>query len=251
MRLHDCRSSLYGAFVLVVLLIAGTALAQIPDKFTNLKVFPEDTGKRELVGAMRSFSSALGVRCNYCHVGENPNSLEGYDFASDEKEEKKVARVMMKMTHEINSNLLPETGRESLTRVRCVTCHRGIDKPESLDHILMGVAEEDGVPAAADRYRELREEHYGKGSYNFSASTLNSVAETLAQEKGDLDGAIEVMKLNLEFNPEAAYSHLFLGQLHANKGDKEAAIMSIERCLELEPDNEWAKQMLEKIRSGD
>ncbi len=50
--------------VACLLIIGGadTAAAQIPDKFTNLKVLPKDISKGELVGIMRAFSGALGVR---------------------------------------------------------------------------------------------------------------------------------------------------------------------------------------------
>ena len=237
----------------LVLLLAGigSVSAQIPDEFENLKVLPKDISKRDLVAAMRSFAGALGVRCTYCHVGETPGSLEGVDFATDKLEEKKTARVMMKMVTQINEELLPKTGRESLVQVRCVTCHRGIEEPESLDHLLLEVIEEDGVDAAAAKYGELREKYYGKGSYAFGPGTLNSVAETLARERSDPDGAITLMKLNVEANPDAVFSHMMLGQLHFMKGDQEAAVTSIERALELEPDNQRAKQMLERMRSSE
>jgi hypothetical protein len=50
---------------LLVSIPAARAGAQVPEKFTNLKVFPKDVAKQDLVGAMREFSSALGVRCGY------------------------------------------------------------------------------------------------------------------------------------------------------------------------------------------
>jgi tetratricopeptide (TPR) repeat protein len=242
------KKLMFASIVTFLLAGVGPATAQIPDEFTNLQVAPKDIGKGELIGIMRSFAGALDVRCNHCHVGKGDGSLEGMDFASDELEPKKVARAMMKMTSEINSGLMPATGRKSPIQVRCETCHGGLMKPESLDRVVMRVIEEDGVEAAEKRYRELHAEHYGDGAYNFGAGTLNSVAETLAREKGDLDGAITVMKLNLDFNPDAAYSHLMIGQLYANTGDKEAATAAIERSLEIEPDNPYAKRMLEGVR---
>ena len=59
------------------LLDASPSPAQVPDKFENLKVFPEDIAKAELVEAMRQFCFALGVRCTHCHVAkeDNPNSF--------------------------------------------------------------------------------------------------------------------------------------------------------------------------------
>lgn len=237
--------------LLVVLVMIGSVSAQIPDEFTNLKVLPKDISKRELVGIMRSFAGSLGVRCTYCHPGESPDTLDGVDFTSDELKHKTIAREMMKMVGEINDRLVPAAGMKSPMRVRCVTCHRGVTEPESLDRLLLSIAKDKGVEAAIGKYRELREQYYGSGSYSFSAGTLNTVGETLAQERGDLDGAISVMKVNVEANPDAAYSHLLLGQFLGERGDKEAAIASIERSLELQPDNAWAKRALEQVRGGE
>jgi tetratricopeptide (TPR) repeat protein len=233
----------------IVLLWAGSAGAQIPDKFTNLKVLPEDISKREMMNIMRGFAMSLGTRCHHCHVGEPDQPLDTYDFAADDKEPKKVARAMMKLTGEINTTLLPTTERTELTEVRCVTCHRGLENPETLDRVLLADVKKDGVPAAVAHYRELRSGYYGIGAYDFSAGTLNQVAESIAREGNDVDGAIELVKLNLEFNPEDAFTHLSLGQLHSTKGDKAAAIASIQKCLELDPENHWAKQLLEKVQA--
>ena len=237
--------------LLVMFVMIGSVAAQVPDEFTNLKVLPKDISKRELVGIMRAFSGGLGVRCTYCHPGKTPGTLEGVDFASDELKHKTVSRDMMKMVGEINSRLIPAAGMESPMRVRCVTCHRGVSEPETLDRLVLSVAKDEGVDAAIGKYQKLREQYYGSGSYSFSAGTLNTVAEKLAQERDDLAGAIDVMKLNVEVNPDAAYSHLLLGQFLAENGDKEAAIASMERSLELEPDNDRTKKMLEQMRGGE
>jgi tetratricopeptide (TPR) repeat protein len=231
---------------MMMLAAAGPASAQIPDEFTNLKVLSKDTSKRELIVIMRAFSGALGVRCSYCHTPKEPGSDE-IDFASDALETKRVARAMMAMSGEINHKLMPSTGRESLIRVRCVTCHRGVAKPETLDRILLAVADENGVDAAVSRYREMREELYGQGSYDFGSGTLIDLAQVLAQDQGDLDGAIVVMELNVEVNPGEALTHMMLGQLYAMKGDTESARANLERSLELEPENTQARQLLQKL----
>jgi tetratricopeptide (TPR) repeat protein len=251
-RNNSSRLSRWILPAVVLVWVATTPIvAQIPDEFTNLKVLPKEIGKQELVSMMRDFAGALGVRCNHCHVGESPDSLEGYDFASDEPEPKRVTRAMMKMTGQINRELLPTTGRNNLTRVRCVTCHRGLQDPESLDRLLLTAAEDGGAEAVEAEYTGLRAEYFGTGSYNFSAGTLNSIAETLAQEKGDVEGAIVLMKLNVDVNPDAAYSYLLLGQLYAQSGDIDAAKASIERSLEIEPDNPWAKRLLERVSASE
>jgi tetratricopeptide (TPR) repeat protein len=241
------RTVLVMAAILVVAAVVlweSPAPAQVPDKFTNLEVLPKDIGKRELVGTMRSMSLGLGVRCDFCHV-----EVDGKDdFASDEKEHKKTARAMMRMVGEINNNLIPKAGMESPAKVQCVTCHHGVTEPQTLDHLLLEVYEKDGFTAADAKYRELRDTYYGSASYDFSPMSLNELAETLGQDKGDVDGAISVAKLNLEFYPDYARGHLLLGQLYAQKGDTDAAISSIERSLELDPENRWAKRTLEQVK---
>lgn len=244
------RVWLVGVAALVLALGAVPALAQIPDKFTNLKVLPKDIDKRQMVDIMRNFSGALGVRCNFCHVGESTTSLEGYDFASDEKEHKKTARAMMQMVGEINDRLLPAAGMKSPMQVRCITCHRGVTEPETLEDVLLEEVGKGGTGAAESRYRELHKTYYGSGSYDFRSRTLDEVAETLASEKKDVDGAIALMKLNLEFNPDAANSHLMLAQLYSTKGDNAAAVAAAEKALALDPGNHRAKQMLERLRAA-
>jgi tetratricopeptide (TPR) repeat protein len=239
-------------FVICALLLAmmqagsGSASAQIPDEFTNLKVLSKDTSKRELIVIMRAFSGALGVACSHCHPPSEPGS-DKVDFASDALEAKRVARAMMAMSSEINHKLMPSTGLESPARVRCVTCHRGVTKPETLDRILLAVVDEGGVEAALARYREMREELYGEGSYDFRSGTLTDLAQVLAQDRGDLVGAIAVMKLNVEMHPDEAPIHMMLGQLFVMKGDADSAQASFERSLELDPENAQVRALLERL----
>jgi len=227
--------------------LTTVAQAQIPDTFKNLQILPKDSTKAQVVEVMRNFAGGLGVRCNHCHVGENAATLEGFDFASDEKEAKKIARVMMKMTREINEKLLPATGRSPLVEVRCVTCHRGLVKPETLDRVLLATASEKGVTAALDKYRELRTSSLGQGGYDFSPRTLRIVAETLANQRNDTEGAAAATRLNLEFNPGDAGLHLMLAEILASKGDKEGALASYRKVLELQPENKRAKAQVEAL----
>ena len=76
------------------LLASSPIYAQIPDKFTNLKVLPKDISKQELQSTMRGFAFALGVRCEHCHV-EKKAPEHGLDFAADDKDAKKTARLML------------------------------------------------------------------------------------------------------------------------------------------------------------
>jgi predicted trehalose synthase len=123
---------------------ATPATAQ--SQFKNLQVFPPDIQKDELIAAMRVFTRSLGARCNECHVVTATEPKEVLDFPSDAKEEKRVARVMLRMTHELNTTWMNRVEaaeghaeapkamsvQEAVTsgRVSCWTCHRGKTEPE-------------------------------------------------------------------------------------------------------------------------
>ena len=99
-----------------------------PDNPENLQVLPADIGPFELSQVMRSFTKALGVRCQHCHVGTEEMSLSEFDFVSDANEHKNIAREMMRMVRTINNELLAgiEGPHEAEgIRVTCYTCHRG------------------------------------------------------------------------------------------------------------------------------
>lgn len=121
---------------------AATPAAAQPaqSQHKNLQVFPKDIPRDQLIAAMRGFTRGLGVRCNHCHVVTATEPKEELDFASDAKEEKKVARVMIQMVMQINGTWLPRAeaaegeehhaATEDATRVACWTCHRGKTEPE-------------------------------------------------------------------------------------------------------------------------
>ncbi len=235
--------------VSIAVLLAAPLGAQIPESFTNLQVLPEDIDRRELINAMRGFAGGLGVRCIHCHVGENTDTLEGFDFASDDKETKRVARAMMRMTQEINETLLPKTGRENLLAVSCVTCHHGVEKPQGLREILAVELEAGGVDAVGAKYRELHEKYYGKGAYNFSEFTITSLAENVARSQGP-ETALALLDLNAELHPDAAYTHVMKARVFLMTDAPDDAIRSFERALELDPENDWVRGQLERLKGS-
>ena len=92
--------------------------------YKNLKVFPRDIQRAQLLTNMKFFSQSLGVRCTFCHVGDEGKPMSTFDFASDAKAKKLTARAMLEMAHKINKD---EFGGEM--KVTCFTCHRGSTKP--------------------------------------------------------------------------------------------------------------------------
>ncbi len=100
-------------------------------KPSNLQVLPKDISSPDLIAAMRSYSKALGVECEFCH-SEDPQTHRP-NFASDAKEDKGIARIMISMTQEINQKYLSTVKDPDATpadkTVTCGTCHRGNTMP--------------------------------------------------------------------------------------------------------------------------
>ena len=96
----------------------------------NLQVLPKDTPAPQVVALMRTFNTALGVQCGYCHVFVAPGDPTN-DLASDAKTPKLVARVMMQMVSDINAKLATNIKKpaDQITKVECATCHRGAAIP--------------------------------------------------------------------------------------------------------------------------
>jgi hypothetical protein len=97
--------------------------------YKNLKVLPKTTSREDLIGTMRRFSQSLGVRCTHCHVGEEGKPLSTFDFASDKKANKAIARDMLRLVHRLNTKDLPAIAGLESPQVTCYTCHRGAKEP--------------------------------------------------------------------------------------------------------------------------
>jgi len=118
--------------LVLALAVATAAQNPAPPSPSNLQVLDKAMSRRDLVEVMKGFTRGLGVRCQHCHVyrGADPDDLTQFDFANDDKTEKKTARVMMRMTATINHDLLQGVGdAANPTRVTCFTCHRGERRP--------------------------------------------------------------------------------------------------------------------------
>ncbi|MDH4038169.1 MAG: c-type cytochrome [Candidatus Krumholzibacteria bacterium] len=228
----------------------SSAQAQIPDTFTNLKVFPRDIKKQELVGAMRSFSMALGVRCDHCHM-EDEVTHEN-DWASDAKDAKKIAREMMKMSGEVNSILAKSIGsmRPDPLQVRCVTCHHGLVKPETLEQVLTASLNLAGTDSTLAKYERLRGKYYGAAAYDFSEWSLISIAENIAKDPGKADAALALLATNLTYYPESAGTYARIAETYLVKGDRETAIANFDKALALAPEDPWLKRRVEKVKAG-
>jgi hypothetical protein len=220
---------------------------QAPPPMTNLQIYPKETPRAEIIATMQGFAQALGVQCGHCHVGQAPN----FDFAVDTKPAKGVARKMILMSREITAKLPEVTGKPAaeVTRLRCATCHRGVAIPKLLPDVVTETATKSGMPAAIQQYRELRTKYYGGQSYDFSETALVALATQL-NNANKPDDALAWLQLNAEFYPRSAPTYGVMAQSYMRKNDKDNAIKSLEKAVEIDPNNQQAKRQLDQLKSS-
>jgi hypothetical protein len=201
----------------------------------------------DLVGTMRNFALGLGVRCQFCHVGEEGKPLGTFDFASDEKRTKKVAREMIRMVQEINRRLdtLPERKQDGL-QVSCITCHRGVSRPVPLFTIMVDAATAAGADSAVRAYRALRQEYHGRDAYDFGESSLNIAAFRLGRA-GKFEEAFALLRLNEELFPGSSGMYVFRGNVSLMRGDTVAAAAAYREAIRRDSTNSEARGRLRNI----
>lgn len=110
---------------------------------TNLKVLPKNLTGEQVHEIMHKWAGELGTECTTCHAVDpnrkRPDGRPMLNFADDSKAEKNTARLMLRMTMDINKKYLSEVkdddhdkghegheghGKEEAA-VSCGTCHRG------------------------------------------------------------------------------------------------------------------------------
>jgi Flp pilus assembly protein TadD len=216
------------------------------ERYKNLKVLPPDTTRPRMTVIMHGFTDALGVHCDFCHAGANGKM----DFASDEKDEKKSARVMMKMTWAINKDTLPALeGMSKDAEVTCYTCHRGAKKPpQMMAQRLTDTAASRGAAAALDEYKKLRAENADTGLYDTRPQQLTIAAERLGYAEKP-EEALALLKAAVALYPDSADVRSAYAGALARSGDKAGAEAEYNRALELDPNNFGAKMGLDRLKN--
>jgi tetratricopeptide (TPR) repeat protein len=256
----------YGIAVASLLFLAGSVVvsaqaqgggaAPQSNGFTNLQVWPTDTPRAVVLNFMNAFDRSLGVECNYCHVQNNGR----FDFASDEKREKRVARKMILFRDSINVELAaivdkPVTaGPTSVearpgapTRVLCASCHHGLPVPVPLGEVISEAEKNGGATAGLAKFKELRAKFYGGQQYDFTDYALVGIANTALNAKRP-DDAMRYLQANLEYFPKSSQTYQMMAQVKNAKGDKPGAIKDLETAVQLDPQNNQAKNQLQQLK---
>jgi photosynthetic reaction center cytochrome c subunit len=234
-------------FAIPMVCVAQTSAKFPPDSLVNTRVIAHSTPVIQLIGTMRNFTFDLGVRCQYCHVGTEGQSLAQFNFASDDKRTKLVARQMMLMVQEINRRLDSLPGRASPgLQVTCNTCHRGTSRPIPLYTLIIEAATTAGSDSATRAYRGLRGRFYGSDAYDFGEGSLSTAAFRLGNTK-KFDEAFAMLRLNEEFYPTSSGISVVRGNISLMKADTAAAEAAFREAVRRDPTNAEAKGRLQAI----
>jgi hypothetical protein len=129
------RFAVAGAVLAICVSTVALSGSQVPaadrppmaeEVFKNIQVLkgiPVD----QFMGTMGFFSASLGLNCTDCHVEESGGSWARY---ADDSALKQMTRVMVLMMNNINRTNFG--GRQVVT---CITCHRGVQKPDVMPSI--------------------------------------------------------------------------------------------------------------------
>jgi len=106
---------------------------------------------------------------------------------------------------------------------------------------------EKGADAAVGLYREMKATQ--SDSYPFDEMTPLYIAYKLFNS-GKPDASLKFFELTLSEYPEGQYAylcHYYLGRIHDQAGDKDLAVQSYRKSLELNPDNPKVAQRLKEL----
>ena len=218
----------------------------LPPPLTNLKIYPKDIARPELIITMQGFVRQLGVQnqggCSYCHFGTAPQ----WDFASDANPKKDIARRMILMSREITAKLPEVTGKPAaqITALRCASCHRGMPVPKVTEVALADALAKSGAAAAVQQYKDTR-----KQALDYNENALVAYATTLVN--GDkADEALAVLQANAELSPNHAPTYAAMAQAYAKKNDKDNQIKMLEKAVQLDPNNQQLKRQLDQLKAS-
>ena len=234
-------------------LLAVTIVSAQPrmpmEKPKNLKVLSDTLTGEQVRQIMFSYTSGLGVHCDYCHVGDDSKHPPQMDFASDMMTTKRTAREMVKMVRTINTNIgsIFKNKDDRPIEVSCVTCHRGSPQPRKLEDVLMEEYNKGGVAQAKQQYLDLRKQYYGGFTYDFREETLLRIARS-CEELNKFDDAAAFLNLNAEYFPDSPRTMMGLASVFMQTKQPAKAKELLEKVLKADPENRMAKRMMQNIQ---
>ena len=239
------------AVTTLLLLGAGVfqrAPGQLPKRPENLQVLPATLSTDSVFSLMLNVANALGVTCGHCHVGGDNRTWDSTHFASDTIPAKVLARAMFRLTERLNADLLPAIvpSHAAPVPVSCMTCHRGILRPMSLQDTLMRVIDRFGADSGVASFERIRAKYAGRMTFDLTEYPLVDLASRLVHSDRAAAAAVMLEADAREF-PNSTNVAYQLGGTYELAGDRQRAIDQFRRVLTMEPNHQGAQRHLRTL----
>jgi tetratricopeptide (TPR) repeat protein len=122
-------------------------------------------------------------------------------------------------------------------------------RPKSGSTELLSVIRQENVAAAIKKFHLWKNEFRKLYKVDVSEDEINTLGYLLLHDE-QISDAIEIFKLNVNEHPTSANTFDSLGEAYMLNGDTELAIANYRRSLELNPENQNAREQLKKLDEG-
>ena len=116
----------------------------------------------------------------------------------------------------------------------------------SIETSLLNTIKSDSIEKGIARYHEMKAELRRTKDYSISEADINNLGYQLLKENL-VKEAIEIFKLNVAEYPKSWNAYDSLGEAYLMDGQKELAIENYKKSLGLNPNNTYAKKILEDL----
>jgi tetratricopeptide (TPR) repeat protein len=113
--------------------------------------------------------------------------------------------------------------------------------------VLVELYEKEGAAAALSRYEQMRREVRWISRHDIGEDQIVKLADYI-QSKGDHRTALALYHGLSRSFPDSLRAREGISRIHVALGNKAEAITSLQRLLELDPENQWARQTLEQLK---
>lgn len=233
---------------------ASGMYSTIEDLYKYLQAVNNDkllsTKDKELIWGVSPYGNAYGWQVSDINIGSNKLHkimTEGtvYGFFARLVYFPNDNRTIVLLTNvRASKNYLPDIERGIMQ----IFYKQQYELPKkSIAEALFTIIKKSNINTAIVKYKELKDTK--RDEYNFDESELNSLGYQLINLDKVMD-AIEIFKLNVASYPQSSNVFDSLGEAYMLIGDNANAITNYQKSLDLDPSNDNAKQMIQKLRNN-